>query len=97
MLPPVLSAPVGGVLVDSRRPTFDWEDVVGANGYTIQISTTTTFFSLLVNANIAGGAASTYKPAVNLPANKVLYWRVRANGVNGPSAWSTTETFVTPP
>jgi hypothetical protein len=31
---------------------------------------------------------STYTPTVNLPANIPLYWRVRANGLNGPSLWS---------
>jgi hypothetical protein len=40
--------------------------------------------------------AFTYTPAVNLAAHKLFYWRVRATGPNGPSAWSVVETFHTP-
>jgi hypothetical protein len=38
---------------------------------------------------------STFTPVTNLPKNRVIYWRVRANGLNGPSNWSKFQ-FRTP-
>ncbi|HLO33505.1 MAG TPA: choice-of-anchor Q domain-containing protein [Anaerolineales bacterium] len=92
ILPPTLLSPGNGETAISLRPSFDWEDAQKATGYTIQISLSSTFGTLLVNSNVSG---STYLPAVNLPAHKTLYWRVRANGPNGPSAWITFH-FATP-
>ncbi len=93
VLPPSLSAPNNNTTVGSLRPIFDWTDVTGATGYSIQISTTSSFSTLLVNGNTV---ASTYQPGSNLPAGKILYWRVRAKAANGPSDWSPVFSFTTP-
>ncbi len=90
--PPDLVSPLDGAELLNNRPTFDWSDVTGASGYTLQISTVPTFASLLSTVTVS---ASTYTRPTDLPANKTLYWRVRANGLNGPSAWSATRSFVT--
>jgi predicted outer membrane repeat protein len=91
MLPPSsLSISPGATL---PRPVFDWEDMTGATGYTIQVSSSPTFSSLLVNKP---ATTSTYTPTVNLPLNTTLYWRVRTNGANGPGNWSSTATFTLP-
>jgi hypothetical protein len=92
---PAAISPIGGVTVGSLKPTFDWEDVTGAAGYTIQVSRNSTFTPLVVNATIST-ATSIYTPTTNLPAGITLYWRVRANGANGPSDWMVYATFVTP-
>jgi uncharacterized repeat protein (TIGR01451 family) len=97
ILPPTLGAPADASTVLSLRPTFDWGDVTGASGYTIQISKNNTFTLLVVNTTITGATKSGYTPTTNLPVNTTLYWRVRASGVNGPSAWSLpTWSFITP-
>ncbi len=93
--PPALVMPANGIAVGSLRPTFDWADVLGANGYTIQISRSSTFTVMVVNATV-GSATSSYTPLFNLPAGTTLYWRVKANGPNGPSNWSTVFSFTTP-
>jgi hypothetical protein len=67
--------------------------VSGATSYTIQVSTGSGFGTLLVNATTGN---LFYQPVNNLPANKVIYWRVRANGGLGNSAWSTFS-FTTGP
>ena len=85
MLPPVLLTPANGGTA-GRKPVFDWQDVVGATGYTIQISTSPRFGTFLVNKT---ATPSTFTPGTKLPVGTV-YWRVRANGPNGPSAWSAT-------
>ncbi len=83
------------VLPNGLRPSFDWANATGTGtitSYTIQISTSPTFSSLLVNATTS---ASTYTMQKDLPPGRTIYWRVRVNGANGPSAWSTG-TFTTP-
>ena len=93
MLPPGLIAPIGGATVGSRKPVLDWDDVTDATNYKLQVSLNSSFTSLVLNLNVTD---STYTPVVNLAANKLFYWRVKALGPNGPSAWSVVETFHTP-
>jgi len=87
---PVLLNPVNGSSALTTRPIFDWNDVNGALSYAIQVSINPTFSPLLVNAS---RITSTYTPAVDLPRNKPLYWRIYARGTN-PSAWSVTNGFT---
>lgn len=71
------------------KPAFEWDDATGPiSGYTIQISTSATFSTFIVNSTTMN---STYTMIKNLPSGKVIYWRVRVNGANGPSAWTTTQ------
>jgi hypothetical protein len=91
---PVLSTPADGGTTTLLRPPFDWADVSGAASYTIQVSRNGSFTSLVVNATVA---LSTYTPLVNLPTNIPLYWRVKTNGVNGPSSWSEIWDFTITP
>jgi hypothetical protein len=80
------------VTVSSRKPVLDWGAVDGAEGYTVQISTSSSFSSLLVNT---AATTDTFTPDTNLPANRTIYWRVRTTGANGQSRW-TTASFKTP-
>ena len=88
---PVLSAPANGAVVGTQKPTFDWTNVTGATGYTIQISRYSNMSSATVNANTT---ASSYVPGSNLPKNVTLYWRVRSRGGLGTSAWTAVRTFT---
>jgi len=88
--PPTLLTPGDGELTTNRKPIFDWADMAGASGYTIQVSKNSAFTSILVNVTLV---PSTYTPVINLPVG-ILYWRVKANGVNGPSLWSVTRTLI---
>ena len=93
LLPPELVAPAEGSTAASLKPTFEWGDVSGASSYSIQISRNSRFSSTLLSKKVT---SSTYTATKALPAGKRFYWRVRANGVNGPSLWSTTGSFMTP-
>jgi hypothetical protein len=73
-------------------PVLDWDAVGGAEGYNIQISTSSSFSSTLVNTSTT---TDSFTPSSNLPAHKTIYWRVRTTGANGPSSW-TTGSFKTP-
>jgi hypothetical protein len=92
---PVAIAPVGGATVASLKPTFSWNPVSGATGYTLEVSKVSSFSTLLVNSSISK-SVSTYAPGSNLPAATPLFWRIRTNGSNGPSAWTAYQSFSTP-
>jgi hypothetical protein len=95
MLPTSLISPANSIspALTTSRPTFTWNLVTGATSYTIQISTSSTFSSTVVNTKASG---TSYVPTKDLPSSKVLYWRVRAEGENGPSLWSLIFSFSTP-
>jgi len=93
MQAPTLQSPANSTTpaMITFRPSFSWNTVSGASSYTIQISTSATFSSKLVNTKANG---TSYTPTSDLPLNKVLYWRVRSEGTNGPSLWSPVWTFT---
>lgn len=91
-LPPSGLTPGGGTTIGTLTPTLDWGDVTGATSYTVQISTSPTFATLLKNVTVS---SSTYTLTTPLPAGKTIYWRVRTNAANGSSEWAI-ESFVTP-
>jgi hypothetical protein len=93
MLPTSLMAPANAASpsMTTFRPSFSWNTVSGASSYTIQISVTNAFTSAVINTKASG---TSYLPTIDLPLNKVLYWRVRAEGANGPSLWSPVWTFT---
>jgi hypothetical protein len=74
----------------TTRPTFNWDAVSGATGYTFQLSTSATFSSL--NANIKVSTPS-YSVTGDLTRLKTYYWRVLANGSKS-SAWAQVFTFI---
>jgi hypothetical protein len=93
ILPASLSSPASGASVTTRLPSFDWSDVSGASSYTIQVSTSSTFATSTLKKT---ATSSAYTPTTALPAHSTLYWRVQANGTNGPSLWSQKFSFNTP-
>jgi uncharacterized repeat protein (TIGR01451 family) len=93
MLPPALIAPAAGTTPNNLRPRFDWQDVSGATSYQIQISKYANMSSPSVSKTVYG---SYYDPTSDLPVKRTLYWRVRAQGANGPSLWSEVRLFKTP-
>ncbi len=92
MLNPVSLSPEIGWMGNTPRPTFDWQDVDGATSYTIQIGYNNTFTSLAISTT---ASSSQYTASKDLAKNRVMYWRVRANGTNGPSLWSEVWQFTT--
>jgi hypothetical protein len=69
--------------------TFDWTDVSGAAGYTIQIDDSDTFSSPLVNVNTTASQFTTN----TLPTTR-MWWRVRANSASGTAgSWSAARRF----
>jgi Zn-dependent metalloprotease len=75
------------------QPLFDWDDMTGATGYVLQVSHNAAFSSLVYTKTIPG--VSQYQATINLPVG-TLYWRVKATGPNGPSAYSPYVTITVP-
>jgi peptide/nickel transport system substrate-binding protein len=80
------------------RPILSWsmpsEPGPAPTGYTLQISMNNTTFLPLVASSTT--KTMSYTPSVDLSRSLgPLYWRVRANGLNGPSDWSAYGTFST--
>ena len=90
IVPPTLLAPANGDSITTRIPAFDWGDVSGATQYKIQISMTSDFSSIYLQAS---PVASEFTPTVDLPLG-AIYWRVMALGPNGPSTWSMVRMFT---
>jgi hypothetical protein len=84
---PVLLYPINGSVISATRPVFDWKDVSGAKSYTIQVSTSSNFSTLLINTT---RTASYFLSSKTLPRQVMLYWRVRANGSTNSSNWALT-------
>jgi len=76
------------------NPVFDWSAVAGADSYTLQVSTTSTFTVSSMIYNTAGLTGTTQQ--VNgLNPNTLYYWRVRsASGVT-QGFYSLKFTFTT--
>jgi hypothetical protein len=95
ILPPALTAPADASILPYNRPTFEWGVVTGATSYTLQISYYSNFKSVSYSYTISY-TLNEYTMLVDLPANKVFYWRMRANSsAFGPSAWSAIRSFTT--
>lgn len=87
---PSLVSPANDARFDAGQTiTFDWSDVTGAAGYTIQIDDQDTFPSPLVNQTLT---PSTYSTST-LPVTR-MWFRVRANDASGTAgAWSAVRRF----
>ncbi|MBI3242721.1 MAG: hypothetical protein HYZ49_10555 [Chloroflexi bacterium] len=91
---PALLLPANGATVTNNKPTLDWSDSTpGLEHYEVQISTSTTFATLLGRGQGGRTVASQYTPEAALPIG-TYYWRVRAVNAQGEfSQWSAARSF----
>jgi hypothetical protein len=89
--PPSQIGPSDGATV-TTQPTFRWTGTQNARSYTLQVAADPTFGNPIDNTVTD---ATAYTSNSTYPADKRLYWRVRANDWTGHGLnWSATETFV---
>jgi hypothetical protein len=91
---PALSSPGSGTTVSSVRPTLDWDAVAGADSYQVQVSTSSSFGTKVVDVTVSSGTE--YTLTTDLARNTTYYWRVTATNVAGTSPAATTRSFKTP-
>jgi len=86
---PALIVPANAGGVNATPLTFEWEKVIGATGYYIQISTSSSFKTYVLATKVQ---SSSYSRA--LTKGKKYYWRVYAKGTYS-SVWSEIRNFIT--
>ncbi len=97
---PVLLSPVGGVRVESRRPTFVFNNASGKFAsvnlaYRLELLDGAGNF-VAARAVQQGAGPTTYDLDTELVYNVDVQWRVRAEIDGQPGPWSSTETFKSP-
>jgi len=90
---PTLLIPADAASNVSTTPSFDWNDASATNTYHIQVSSTNTFATLVMNDSTS--TLSNFTPSAALSANSTYFWRVQAKGTGGTSAWSNVWSFTT--
>lgn len=80
--PPALVAPANGANNLSPNTTFIWKDSPGAAAYQLQVSTSTSFATTVVDQS---NICDTSRSVSGLTLGTVYYWRVRSSnaGING--------------
>lgn len=89
---PSLVSPSNGATGVSLNPTLSWNTSSGAVSYTLQVSSSPTFSTFIVNQ---GGIMATSYSINGLLNNTTYYWRVNAVNNAGTSGWSNVWSFKT--
>lgn len=89
-LPPLLISP-DAVGNQPRNPTLIWHASVYAISYHLQLATTSSFTSVVVDTTVA----DTLLQLGPIDANRRFFWRVSAANEHGTSDYSATACFMT--
>jgi hypothetical protein len=89
---PSLSAPEHEATDVSVNPSLSWQEVDGADTYTLQISTVLDFSELTVDSSGIDGPSFDIN---GLESNTTYYWRISAYNGNAMSEWSAVWKFTT--
>jgi hypothetical protein len=85
---PMNPSPADGSTVADDTPLLDWDDVVTASHYQIQMNNSSDFTGILL-VDVANLVQSEYQVGFALADNETYYWRVRARNSAGiPGDWS---------
>lgn len=88
---PVLVSPANGSTIYTLRPNFDWDTVLGASKYHIQVSSISNFSNIVDSATV--NSSNYLIPFDKLQNNQTYFWRVKAKASSIESSWSSVWTF----
>ncbi len=88
---PTLTTPANNAINQTTIPILVWNNVLGASSYRVQISTSPSFETFIVNELSEVNNFGTN----GLDYSTVYYWRVQAIGGELTSAWSSVWSFNT--
>jgi hypothetical protein len=89
---PTLASPSNGATGVSTSSTLSWNSSTGATSYRLQVSTNSSFSSLVYDQS---GITGTSQQVSGLANNTLYYWRVNATNAEGTSSYSSTWSFTT--
>ena len=89
---PSLASPLNNATGVALNPALSWNASTGAASYGIQVSTSSSFSSSVINQS---GITGTSYPASGMVNGTLYYWRVNAANSAGTSAWSAANVFTT--
>src|SRR3989339_458243 len=89
---PLLALPTDATTGQTLSPTLSWNTATGAATYHVQVSTSNTFASILLEDSTL---TATSKTITGLDNNLTHYWRVRAKNAGNVSAWASPWSFAT--
>jgi len=89
---PTSATPSNGAIVSGINLTLQWSPVSTATSYTVQLSTSPTFSSYIVNVSGINGTSYLVNGLSN---NTQYYWRVSAENAGGSSGFGNTWNFKT--
>jgi hypothetical protein len=91
---PTLLSPTDGATDQSLNPTLTWGVVSGALTYHLQLSTSNTFTTTIVDDASLTVLTKEVGPLV---IGTTYYWRVSATNAGGTGPWSSARSFITVP
>lgn len=75
----------------STSPTFIWSSLNGATSYHLQVSTSSSFMSLVYDQEVSG----TLQQISGFANTTTYYWRINASNTSGTGAYSNAWSFTT--
>jgi photosystem II stability/assembly factor-like uncharacterized protein/transposase-like protein len=91
---PTLVSPTNSATNQPLSMSLTWNPVAGAATYRVQLSTSASFASTVIDDSLLTSISQSVGP---LSANSTYYWRVNTSNVGGISAWSAQWSFTTIP
>lgn len=89
---PQLTSPLTAAQNQSVNLRLDWEDVVSAKSYRVQVATDINFTNIFLDQ---AKDTLSYLDVFNLANEQTYYWRVNATNPTGTSGWSSVWNFKT--
>lgn len=90
---PYLISPVNNSVGVVLNPILKWNEVTGATGYKVKVSTDPSFVSVLDSASVTANQHTVTAGKLNY--NIKYYWKVAAYNLNGTGNYSDTWVFTT--
>ena len=78
------------------KPIFQWSAIAEADSYELLVATDASFTNpIIIKIGAYALPATAWQSDISLDYDATYYWKVRASGSSGYSAWSAVSAFTT--